>query len=197
MVTTAKPGQHGEQRTEEVRTRTDKLRRLVFRSGIVIAFICLVTVFSIASPYFLTGSNMLNVARQVSVTGIVAVGMTFAIILGAIDLSAGAMTALVGALAASCLGSGMSLAQTIMITMGVGGLGGLFNGYFVAYQRIPAFIVTLSTQTIFRGLAFIRTGGYSIPIASEGFWRWGVAIWAPYLFRSYFWRSALLQGIRC
>lgn len=153
--------------TTESPGRRKRALQFIFRSGIWIALFVLIAVFALTSPYFFTSSNLLNVARQVSVTAIVAVGMTYVIILAGIDLSVGSVMALVGALAAGFLQSGWRVSAVLAVSILVGALAGLFNGYFVAYQGIPAFIVTLSTMTIFRGLAFIRTGGYAIPISDE------------------------------
>ncbi|MGE5553402.1 MAG: ABC transporter permease [Betaproteobacteria bacterium] len=153
--------------------RNKRALQFIFRSGIWIALIVLTAAFAFSSPYFFTMGNLLNVARQVSVNAIVAVGMTYVIILAGIDLSVGSMMALVGALAAGFLQTGWSLWPTLAVSLVVGVVGGLLNGYFVAYQGIPAFIVTLSTMTIYRGLAFIRTGGYAIPINSQVFLDFG------------------------
>lgn len=153
--------------TKDLPGRNKRSLQFIFRSGIWIALFVLLAAFALSSPYFFTVGNLLNVARQVSVNAIVAVGMTYVIILAGIDLSVGSVMALVGALAAGLLQSGWPILPVLGVSVVVGALAGLFNGYFVAYQGIPAFIVTLSTMTIFRGLAFIRTGGYAIPISNQ------------------------------
>ncbi|MCL4514485.1 MAG: ABC transporter permease [Firmicutes bacterium] len=156
-------------RVTELSTRNVQLTKYVLRSGILVAFIALLIIFAFTAPYFATFENLRNVLRQVSVNTVVAVGMTFVIILAGIDLSVGAIVALIGSLAAGFLQAGYSLWLVLLLMVAIGAASGAINGYFVAYQGVPAFIVTLATMTIYRGLAFLRTGGYAIPIANDAF----------------------------
>jgi ribose transport system permease protein len=120
----------------------------------LVALAVLFVVSAFASPYFLQVQNLLNILRQVSYPGIVALGMTFVIIGGGIDLSVGSMLALVGALAMSVLnatgGELGSILLTALVALGLGAACGFFNGILVTKGRIAPFIVTLGTLAIFR-----------------------------------------------
>ena len=118
---------------------------------------------------FLSADNFLNIARQVSINAIIAVGMTCAILTGGIDLCVGAVMALCGTLMAGMMIAGVPPAGAIAIGLCVGLLFGLFNGFFVAYAGMPAIIVTLATMGIARGLGLIYTGGYPIDGLPESF----------------------------
>ena len=116
-----------------------------------------------ASDNFFTVSNILNVLRQVSIVGILAVGMTFVILTGGIDLSVGAVMALAGTLGAGImvnmgLHGGLGLAGALLVGLAFG----LFNGALVAWGKMPAIIVTLASMGIARGLGLIYSGGYPI-----------------------------------
>jgi simple sugar transport system permease protein len=124
--------------------------------------------FSLATDAFLSTGNLLNLLRQSAPMLIVAVAMTFVITTGGIDLSVGSTVALVNALAAIALRADWPWPLVIVAMLGVGALVGLVQGWFVAYQRIPSFIVTLAGLSALRGIALLLTQGFSIPIASEG-----------------------------
>jgi ribose transport system permease protein len=122
----------------------------------LIALIVLVIISAIASEHFLMPRNLTNVLRQVSYTGIIALGMTFVIIAGGIDLSVGSMVALVGVLTVmliNWLGDGW---LSIFLAMGAAVLMGAFfgalNGVMITRGKIAAFIATLATMSIFRSL---------------------------------------------
>ncbi len=123
----------------------------------LIALAALFALSAIASPYFLQVQNLLNILRQVSYSGVIALGMTFVIIAGGIDLSVGSMMALVGALAVLTLnrsgGTGhSSIALAVCVAMALGSAFGFANGVAVTKGRIAPFIVTLGTMAIFRSL---------------------------------------------
>jgi simple sugar transport system permease protein len=131
-----------------------------------IAFFFLVCIlfFTATTDTFLTLGNMLNVVRQAAPILVVAVAMTFVIITGGIDLSVGSQVALVNAVAAIALAAGLPWLVVVAGMLCFGALMGIAQGWFVAYQGIPAFIVTLAGLSILRGLALYLTQGYSIPI---------------------------------
>jgi ribose transport system permease protein len=121
---------------------------------------------SLMSPSFLSQRNLLNVLRQVSGTGITAVGMLFVILTSGIDLSVGSVTALASVLAAFFLGEhGMwfSIAAVLL----VGAACGTFSGVLVAYVRLPAFVMTLAVMTIARGLSLIISKGQPIIVDAD------------------------------
>lgn len=142
--------------------------------GLIAALIILVIVFSFASEYFFTSDNLLNVARQVAVTAIVAVGMTFVIISGGIDLSVGSNLAFSGVVAAATFAQFGSGPLALLAGIVTGGLIGLLNGFISAKGRITGFIVTLAMLGVVRGLAFIITGGNPITASADGFTFFGV-----------------------
>ena len=128
-----------------------------------------VTVFMIfASDKFLTGANLENIARQVSINAIIAVGMTCVILTGGIDLSVGPVMALSGTLTTGLMVAGVPAPLAIMIGLLIGAGFGVGNGIFVAYLKMPPIIVTLATMGIARGLGLMYTDGY--PIAGMPDW---------------------------
>lgn len=145
---------------------------LVRRGGVLLALILLVGVATVLSDRFLTVPNLLNVLRQVSIVGILAVGMTFVILTKGIDLSIGSILGV-----AVVLFAGILEAQSIPVAIFLGlaaamGLG-LVNGLGVAYAGVPPFIMTLGMLSFARGLAFLYTGGTPIPIINEAFYDLG------------------------
>ena len=128
-------------------------------------FLLCVVFFSASADAFLTSTNLFNILRQAAPILVVAVAMTYVIITAGIDLSVGSQVALINALAAIILSGGWLPWPFVVFGMlSLGALIGLAQGWFVAYQGIPAFIVTLAGLSIFRGLALYLTQGYSIPI---------------------------------
>ena len=137
--------------------------------GIILAFIIICVALAILSPVFLTRNNILNVIRQTSIYGIMAVGMTFVILTGGIDLSVGSVLALSGAICAGLLKGGSSMFVAIIAAIGVGVACGFVNGMFVTKARIPPFVVTLGMTNIARGLTLIYTNGYPVSGFSPAF----------------------------
>ncbi|KGJ11747.1 ribose ABC transporter permease [Paracoccus versutus] len=138
----------------------------LLHSPLALPLIGLITVsvlMGLASDNFFSLNNIMNVLRQVSVVGILAVGMSFVILTGGIDLSVGAVMALVGTLSAGMMVN-MGLPAPVALLVGLLiGLGiGLANGVLVAWGRMPAIIVTLATMGMARGLGLIYSGGYPI-----------------------------------
>lgn len=142
--------------------RQEKIRRLIS----VGLLIFLVAVFSITTTNFLTVSNILNILREASVVGIIAVGVTFVIITAGIDLSTGAIVGVSAMICANLLWYYKLPAGVIMlVAIVIGTLCGFLNGVLVAHLRLPDFIATLSTQFILRALMLvfaIREDGYIV-----------------------------------
>jgi len=132
--------------------------------SIALFFAACIVLFSLMSPTFLTAGNILNVIRQAAPILIVAVAMTLVITTAGIDLSVGSTVALVNAVAALALATGMGWPIVVVLMLVMGGAIGGAQGWFIAYQGIPAFIVTLAGLSILRGYALYLTEGYSIPI---------------------------------
>lgn len=146
---------------------------IVARYGIVISFVLLFVVLSIASPNFLSPNNLINVLRQVSINGVLAIGMTFVILTAGIDLSIGSILALAGAASASLVTGPDALNPAIALVAGViaGSFCGAVNGLFIAHFRVPAFVTTLGMLSVARGATLLYSGGRPIPNLSVGF-RW-------------------------
>jgi ribose/xylose/arabinose/galactoside ABC-type transport system permease subunit len=149
------------------------LRELISRLGPVIALVLLGIYLSLASPHFLRTDNMVNITRQSSVTAILAVGQTLVILTSGIDLSVGAIAA-ISASAASVLMTqrivflGMAIGPLgflpgLLVALVIGALAGALNGLIITKGRIPDFIATLGTLTIFQGIALLITGGLPVP----------------------------------
>ncbi len=158
--------------TDFVETRRESVRSMVFRFqslfGLVAVFIAAI-VFSPSRNgelLFLTSDNLFNVVRAVSEIGIIAVGMTFVILIGGIDLSVGAMLGLAAVGSAVLLvENDFGLIPTVLVVLAVGLVFGLLQGVASALFSIQAFIVTLAGLQIARGLARIWSGGQGVAIA--------------------------------
>jgi ribose transport system permease protein len=135
----------------------EKLKGIDFsRYAPLIALVVLVVLSAIASEHFLKFRNITNILRQVSYTGTIALGMTFVIVAGGIDLSVGSMVALVGVLAVFLMnylgGSALAVCVAVLCALVLGSMCGMLNGLIVTKGKITAFIATLATMSIFRSL---------------------------------------------
>ncbi len=147
-------------------------RRLLHNhSGVVsiaLFFVFCCVVFSLITSNFLTGTNWLNIIRQSAPLLIVATAMTLVITTGGIDLSVGSTLALVGALSAIALNSwGLPWPVVLLGGLLLGGFVGAINGFFIAYEGIPAFIVTLATPGRSSRHRAAGHPGYSIPVPAD------------------------------
>lgn len=136
--------------------------------GMMIAFLLITLIISFITPNFLSGRNVLNILRQSSIVGIMAIGTTFVIIGGGFDISVGSILALT---AAMVLGfqQYMLWPVAILAVLAIGAFIGLVNGVLTAKVHIVAIITTLGTMTIVRGLTYMYTGGYPIMGISKEF----------------------------
>lgn len=154
--------------------------RVLRRYGTLIGFGLIVAFFWWQVPdTFMTIPNWVNITRQVSILGVVAFTMTIVMMTGDFDLSVGAMASLVGIVAGTLFQQEQTIGAAIGAALLTGVLGGLLNGVLVAYIGISAFVATLGTLTIFRGLALYVSGGSSIygnivPEAFADFGRAGI-----------------------
>lgn len=141
----------------------EKVKRTgIFTYGILIFLIVLFVVLSFSSPYFFTIGNLTTVLRQVAVVGIITVSMTMIILTGGIDLSVGSMLGLYAVILAKLMVQGTNMILAIIITLVVGTILGLFNGFLINEINISPLISTLGTMTIFSGATYILTGGEGI-----------------------------------
>ena len=142
------------------------------RFGLVIALLCIGTALSIVKPVFLTFPNLLNVVRQISINGILAVGVTYVLLTGGVDLSLGSVVALSGVVAAGFAHPGewpvvVPVAAGVFVGAACGGI----NGLVVTKGRVAPFIVTLGMMTAARGVALVVSGGKPVSNLGESF-RW-------------------------
>ena len=122
-----------------------------------------------ATPHFLTVSNLLNVLEQTAINAIVAVGMTYVIISGGIDLSVGSVLAVAGIALAMALEAGVPAPLAILLAFAVGLACGLTNGVLVTFGRLPPFIATLGMMSVARGAALMLAEGRPISGFSDAF----------------------------
>lgn len=127
-------------------------------SSLLIILVVLFVMLSFASPAFLTVRNLSNLGRQTAINGIVALGMTFVIISGGIDLSVGAVVGLSGMVAAIMMRGGMGIPLSILAALVVSALVGALNGVVIFRGRVPPFIATLGTMTVVRGIIMLISG---------------------------------------
>ncbi|MDD3212177.1 MAG: ABC transporter permease [Eubacteriales bacterium] len=156
----------------------EKAKRLQSRSGLqgyfrrnlgtIVALLMLMLVVSLFTPKFLTSANMLNLLKSNSVNAIICCGMLMAILMGQIDISVGSTVGLSGVIGAYMITNvGAPVWVTVLCCLLVGVAIGLINGISVAYFNIPAFVATLATMSIGRGLTEIISGGVSIRIRND------------------------------
>ncbi|HAK45755.1 MAG TPA: sugar ABC transporter permease [Spirochaeta sp.] len=147
--------------------------------GIVVIFIGLCIILSIVEPAFRSMRNVTNVIRQVSIIGIVSMGVTFCIITTGIDLSSGSMIALISVVVASTAQNAVNPDQPISVVMPIlfaiiislvlGGVLGTINGSLTAFGKIPPFIATLGMMTVARGAAALFTQGRPVGDLKDSF----------------------------
>ena len=161
---------------------------LLSRLAPLIFLVVLMAVFAILEPRFLTPLNLFNVMRQVSIVGLLAVGMTFVILTAGIDLSVGSLLALCGLAAAAvakgglenrfAVGSGAEAAGygwelALLAALAVGLAGGFLQGFAITRLKVPPFVVTLGGMSAFRGAALLVAGGGPISGFTPDYTWWG------------------------
>lgn len=143
------------------------------KHGIICVFLLLCLVLFLATPNFLTSRNIVNVLRQISINGMLSLGMTFVILTGGIDLSVGSILAFSGVVAASLAtqttGSVHSLPVIILFAILAGVVIGALNGIVISVLKVPSFVVTLGMLSVARGVTYIYTDGTPIPQLNETF----------------------------
>lgn len=147
-------------------------KRGLFRNGgttfsLIIVYILMCAVFAILSPYFLKVKNFTNILVYMSITGVMAAGVTVCMLLGAMDISQYAIATVASVVAALILKANGPFALAILAALATGVAAGAFNGLFFAKLKIPAIVVTLGTMQIFRGMAYLFAGGATIMINNK------------------------------
>ena len=136
--------------------------------GLMIGFVFISLIISIVTPNFLSSTNILNILRQSSIVGVMAIGTTFVIIGGGFDISVGSLLALTAAMSLK-LQQVMPWYAVVVVVLAAGAFFGTVNGVLTAKLHIVAIITTLGTMTILRGLTYLYTGGYPVVGSSEEF----------------------------
>ena len=139
-----------------------RMADMLIQYNFVAVFILVVVVASLLSENFLTFTNIANLFQQAAVVGVVAVGMTFVILTGNIDLSVGSVVAFCGMIVAVLLVAGHPPAVAVLVTLAAGTLAGAAMGAISAYAGVPSFIVTLAGLVSFRGLTYLLTDGVPV-----------------------------------
>ncbi len=133
-------------------------------TGIFLALIIMGLFLAVSTENFLSSTNLLNVGRQISLLGIMAIGMAFVMISGEIDLSVGSTYALGGLGTGMLILMGWWLVPALLMGLVFGAAIGLINGVLSTYGRVPSLIATLGTLSVIRGTALIMTGGQPVTI---------------------------------
>lgn len=152
-------------------TTSDNRKKLLSKEWLIeqkslIALLFLVVIVSFLNPNFFTVDNLLNILRQTSVNAIIAVGMTLVILTAGIDLSVGSVLALCGAFAATLVAMEVSVLVAVPTALLAGAALGAISGIIIAKGKVQAFIATLVTMTLLRGVTMVYTDGRPI---STGF----------------------------
>lgn len=142
-------------------------RDLSRQASVLIGCVALFTIFSVLTSSFYQPSNLIDIMLQSSINAVIAVGMTLVIITRGIDLSVGSMVGLSSMVASDLMGHNIALGIFVGLLVGV--TCGLVNGVLIAKLKLPDFIVTLGTLSVFRGAALIYTNGQPIYGLPEGF----------------------------
>lgn len=146
-----------------------RLATILGRYGALIALAVMMVGFSLASPYFLTVHNLLEMVNQAALPIIISVGLTFVLATGEFDLSIGQLASLSGMMATLLILHGVPILVAVLVCLAVGVLGGALNGFLVVKLEINALIATLGTGTCFLGLTYLLTGGSPITILDPSF----------------------------
>lgn len=172
-----------------------RLRELLFQLRALIALIILVVIFASLSPTFLTTGNLLILAKHVAINAILAIGMTYVILAGGIDLSVGSVVGLAAMIAGGLINQGLvlplfgivvyfNIGMVVLITLLVGMLAGGVNGWLITKFKLAPFIVTLGVMYVARGAALLRSNGATFPnlvgeaeLGNTGFQILGSGMW--------------------
>ena len=140
----------------------------ILKNKPLIGLILFSAIVAVINPRFLSVANILNVFRQSSINAVIAIGMTFVILTGGIDLSVGSILAFCGAISAAMLSSGMNPVLSLLVALVLGLFFGIVNGFLVSVMKLQAFIVTLVTMTFLRGATLVFTNGKPITVNDGG-----------------------------
>lgn len=140
----------------------NKVNGILQKNKPLIVLVILCIVMGVLSENFFTLRNLLTVLRQTSINAVIATGMTFAILIGGIDLSVGSVLAICGAITANLIASGVDSILAVLVALLLGLGIGVVNGLLVSKGRLQPFIATLGTMTLLRGFTLVYTQGKPI-----------------------------------
>jgi len=166
--------------TEIVSKQAVRARRnysFLFALTLLAVLVLLWAILAFATPNFLTERNIPNLLRQGSMIAILALGETFAIITGGIDLSVGAVAGFTTVVIAVLIQAGVPVWLSIVITLLVGLAVGIFHAFGITKMGLPPFIITLATLTSLRGIGLLMTNGATISITDKGFTDFATLDW--------------------
>lgn len=146
-----------------------RITKILQNNMVIFSFSMIFLLFSFFIPRFYSISNLAAIGRQISINGIIAAAMTLVIITSGIDLSVGSMLAFAGVTVAILVNAGLNPYLSILVTLLLGGLFGLFNGFLITRGKIPPFITTLAALSILRAVALAMSGGTSVSNLGEVF----------------------------
>ena len=150
------------------------LKKLIKDFAPLVVFVVLFLFSSLWSEYFFTYKNLFNLLKQYSSLMMISMGMLMVILTGGIDLSVGSVVALSSVMSAYLnVTLGLPLWVAVIVTVVIGAFVGLFTGYLVSVRNIVAFVVTLATMSMARGIAFTVSKGTPIPVTDENLWAYG------------------------
>lgn len=160
---------------EKEKSSKFNMKGFVAKYGVILGLVIIMVYFTVMKAKFLTLDNMLNMLRQTSINGLLAIGMTFVVLTGGIDLSVGSIVGASGMFAALVARTvtGMPWYLAVLVGLGVGLLLGAVNGVIISYLKVPAFIATLGMLSIARGVTFMASDAKPVPGLSEGFLKIG------------------------
>jgi ribose transport system permease protein len=155
----------------DVGTGSKKLFKLTVTTEMTLLFVYIgvTVVFAILSPYFFTVNNFMKIGLYTAQMGVLSAGMTMALLSGGLDISVGSMMAMVGMVCAAHLEKGGGAFAAVLMGLLVGAASGAVNGVIITKGKVNAFITTLGTMTIFRGLALIYSNGKTILITNANY----------------------------
>jgi len=148
--------------------------QFLLRGRVFIVLFLVLTIFSTLTPAFLTSTNLVLMTKHVALNAILAIGMTFVILTGGIDLSVGSIVGMIAMIAGGMINEGISIPQLgivlyphtwmiIVISLIIGTLTGLFSGFLITKYNVAPFIATLGMFYVARGIAGLRNDGYTFP----------------------------------
>ncbi len=165
-----------DKKQKNLNTLTNLMKGNIRQYGMFIALFVIMVIFNILTDgIFVSARNLTNLYLQTGYIAVLATGMVLVIIAGHIDLSVGSIAAFTGAIAAILqVKMGLPTIPTVLITLLVGALIGCWQGFWIAYRKVPAFIVTLASMLMFRGAVIAITRGQTIGPFSDSFNRMSV-----------------------